>query len=207
MWKGRGVFATQFVGIGLAVLVALGFNSWMPAMLSRRFGWDAGTTGLVFGASTAAAGISGTLLAGWLARRLDARGVRAAAQKVTLGAVLAAMLPMTIGPLLPHPSLVVACVALGGVFMISPATLAPVTLQEVVPNEFRGQVFAVYLLVMSLIGYAIGPFAVAFVSDSVLRDESKVHLSLAIVSGVFLPISAAILALGLRARRAFDRLE
>jgi MFS family permease len=207
LWKGRTFFASQFFGIGVAVLVALGFNSWMPAMLSRRFGWDAATIGLVFGACTATGGISGTLLAGWLTRWLDARGVRAAAQKVTLGAVLAAMVPMTIGPLLPDPALVVAGVALGGVFMISPATLAPVTLQEVVPNEFRGQVFAVYLLVMSLIGYAIGPFAVAFVSDGVLHDESKVHISLAIVSGVFLPLSAAILALGLRARRALDRLE
>ena len=126
---------------------------------------------------------------------------------MSVGAVLAAMVPVTIGHLLPDPALVVACVALGGVFMISPATLAPVTLQEVVPNEFRGQVFAVYLLVMSLIGYAIGPFAVAFVSDGVLHDESKVHISLAIVGGVFLPISAAILALGLRARWALDTLE
>ena len=124
---------------------------------------------------------------------------------VTLSFVLAAMLPMTIGPLLRDPAAVVACVALGGVFMISPATLAPVTLQEVVPNEFRGQVFAVYLLVMSLIGYAVGPFAVAFVSDSLLHDEAKVHLSLAIVSGVFLPLSAVILGLGLRARQAIDR--
>jgi len=204
LWGRRGFFATQFVGIGLAVLVALGFNSWMPAMLSRRFGWDAGTTGLVFGACTAVAGISGTLLAGLVARRLDTRGVSAAAQKVTLGAVLAAIAPMTIGPLLPDPVAVVACVALGGVFMISPATLAPVTLQEVVPNEFRGQVFAVYLLVMSLIGYAIGPFAVAFISDSVLHDETKVHLSLALVSGVFLPLSAGVLGLGLRARRAIE---
>jgi MFS family permease len=205
LWNGRIFFATQFVGIGLSALVGLGFNSWMPAMLSRRFGWDSGTTGLVFGACAATGGISGTLLAGWLARRLDTRGVRAAAQKVTLCAVVAAILPMTLGPLLENPSLVVASVAIGGVAMIFPATLAPVTLQEVVPNEFRGQVFAVYLLVLSLIGYAIGPFAVAFVSDSVLRDESKVHISLAIVSCVFLPLSALILALGLRARRVLDR--
>ena len=71
---------------------------------------------------------------------------------VTLSFVLAAMLPMTIGPLLRDPAAVVA-----------------------------------------------------FVSDSLLHDEAKVHLSLAIVSGVFLPLSAAILGLGLRARQAIDR--
>jgi len=50
-----------------------------------------------------------------------------------------------------------------------------------------------------------GPSALAFVSDSVLQDEAKVHLSLAIVSRIFLPPSAVILGLGLKARQAIDR--
>ena len=205
LWKMRGFFSLQFTGIGLAVLVSLGSNTWMPAMLSRRFGWGAGTTGLLLGACTAVAGITGTLMAGSITRWLDAKGVTNAAQKVTLGAVLAGILPMTIGPLLPNPALVLSCAAVGACFMLAPSTLAAVTLQEVVPNEFRGQIYAFYLLVVSFFGYAIGPLAVAFVSDNVLRDEQKVHLSLAIVAGIVLPVAALMLLLGLRAKEAIDR--
>jgi len=100
---------------------------------------------------------------------------------------------------------VLSCAAVGACFMLAPSTLAAVTLQEVVPNEFRGQIYAFYLLVVSFFGYAIGPLAVAFVSDNVLRDEQKVHLSLAIVAGIVLPLAALMLLLGLRAKEAIDR--
>jgi Na+/melibiose symporter-like transporter len=43
----------------------------------------------------------------------------------------------------------------------------------------------VYWFVISTLGLAIGPFAVAAVTDGVFQDEAAVGKSLALVAGVF----------------------
>lgn len=58
-----------------------------------------------------------------------------------------------------------------------------------------------------MLGFSIGPPVTAFLTDVIFQDEGKVGYSLAIVSGVSLPLSFlclrfALRALGLALRRA-----
>ena len=75
------------------------------------------------------------------------------------------------------------------------------SLQSVCPNELRGQVFSVYLLVMSTFGYALGPLSVAWITDHVLHAENRLHVSLALVATLVVPAAAASLAAARRRHR------
>jgi MFS family permease len=94
--------------------------------------------------------------------------------------------------------LVLASVAVGATLLPMSAAMAPAALQQACPNEFRGQVFAVYLGVVSAFGYAIGPLVIPLITDAVLHDEMKLNLSLALVAFFLLPIAAATFRLAER---------
>jgi MFS family permease len=67
-------------------------------------------------------------------------------------------------------------------FASAPFGVAAAAVQEMVPARMRAQASAVYLFVISLLGLAAGPTAVALVTDYVFRDEQMVRYSMAIVA-------------------------
>lgn len=190
----RALFVPQILGPSLAVLVLISFHIWMPTMLIRRFGWGVPQAGLVYGSLIAAAGVLGIVLAGWTSEHLAQRGARDAANRVAFFAAASAFPLMAIAPLLPSAPLVLALLFPGIALLTVPSALAPAALQGASPNELRGQVFAIYLFVLSLLGYAAGPLLVALITDRLIGDEHALHLSLALVAAIALPLSAANLA-------------
>jgi LysR family nitrogen assimilation transcriptional regulator len=127
-------------------------------------------------------GAIGVLFSGiFLSVREPQRRERLAVPRASVAA-LGAALPMAAAPLLANPWWVVAVLYVGMTFLVIPSALAPAMLQSVCPNELRGQVFSVYLLVMSTFGYALGPLSVAWITDHVLHSENRLHVSLALVA-------------------------
>lgn len=203
LWQRRRFFAAQFLGPSLAVLTLIACHSWFPTFFIRRFGWNSATTGLVYGGCIGLAGITGILLAGWTAERMSAKSSSDATLRVAMLAAFGAIVPMAAAPLMPTPWLVVMMLFVGVTLLVIPSSLAPAVLQSVCPNEIRGQVFAIYLLIMSTFGYALGPLSVALITDRLLHDETRLHISLALVALVCVPLSALCLA---QARRAYGGL-
>lgn len=197
--QGRRAYLTaHFVGVSCSVLVAVGFHLWIPSMLMRRFGWDASDAGLAYGSCLAAGGVAGVVLGGWLAERLIAQGRRDAHLLVAIVAAATALPSLVLAPLLSAPEFVIGGLFFGIMGLSIVPALAPASLQSICPNEVRGQTFAVYLFVVSLIGYVGGPLIIAIMTDSILGDENALHLSLSIVAAIFIPISAGCLALARR---------
>jgi MFS family permease len=65
--------------------------------------------------------------------------------------------------------------------------------QSITPDRMRAQFGAWYQLSLVLVGATLGPFAVGFVTDYVLGDESRIGLSMSLVSLVANPIAAWLL--------------
>jgi len=63
----------------------------------------------------------------------------------------------------------------------------------VTPNQMRGRMSALYLLVLNLIGLGFGPVLVPLISDHILGDPAKLRHALAIVCIVCCSSSAAML--------------
>jgi hypothetical protein len=79
-----------------------------------------------------------------------------------------------------------------------PIGVAPAALMQVTPSQMRGQVSAVYLFTINLIGLGAGPTAVALVTDHVFHNDGQVGSSILLVATAANILSALILWGGLK---------
>jgi len=75
-------------------------------------------------------------------------------------------------------------------------------LNQMAPNELRGQVVAFYLMVANLSGLGIAPTAVALVTDYVFHDPQMLKYSIIAIAG---PFAALGIVFSLLARKSFVR--
>ncbi|NIJ37558.1 MFS family permease [Sphingopyxis panaciterrae] len=193
----------QFCASAASALALLSTLAWMPTYLNRAYGLTPGEAGLGYGLAVLIGGISGLVASGWVANRLAAAGRRDASIIVALGCTLLAFIPAALAPVVPDvtASLLLSAVAVFG--FASAIALAPAALPIVIPNEMRGQVYAAYLLTISVLGYAVGPVVVAVITDNFFGDDAMVGWSMASVALVAGPVAVL---LWMRARKQFSRL-
>ncbi len=144
------------------------------------------------------------MVGSFISQRLRDKFGKGAALRVGVLACLLGIIPAVLFPLAPTAWL---SLVLMGVtqFMISlPFGVAPAALHEVTPNQFRGQVIAIYLFFINIIGLGTGPTIVGLITDYGFKDESAVGYSLLIMALVFLPLSAFILSTATKRFRNFE---
>jgi hypothetical protein len=61
--------------------------------------------------------------------------------------------------------------------------------------------------VTGTIGFSLGPYIVAFFTDRVFHDASKVIWSTALMIAIFVPLAGALFAIGLKPMREAVRRE
>ncbi|MDY6949260.1 MAG: MFS transporter, partial [Pseudomonadota bacterium] len=109
----RPILLYHFVGVGGAALVLMAMNLWIPSFLIRTLGWDRVTVGWGYGALLVSASVVGVVIAGIVTSRLQRTGRRDAALRVSFWAVIVAMLPLLVAPLLRLPQLVMPLLFVG----------------------------------------------------------------------------------------------
>lgn len=202
--KSWRVYAGPILGMSGATVMGYGSLSWMPAMFIRTWDWTIAQIALVQGLVLLVIGPISVNLAGWLADASFQKGKNDAHMRVYLYFSVLMVISGIIFPLLPSGWMAAAGFGFNVMGAAGLTTLATAALMIVTPNQLRGQISAVYYLVMSLIGLTIGPTAVALITDYVFRDESAIRYSLSIVSavaGVF-TISIVFWSLGAYRERA-----
>ena len=194
VWQRREFFGPFWIAVGLLSIIGYGFLGWMPTALHRRFGVPVGDVAIVIGISTLLLNTSGIFLAGRIADALSARGFLDAAMRVCVVIAACNMLWGTLGPLMPTIGSCYVVLALLACTMSAYTVMAPLAINMVTPNQMRGQVGALYLLMSNLIGLGLGPTLMPLVSDYLLGDPSKVYLSIAIVTAVCGALAVALYA-------------
>lgn len=197
----RGAYGFLILGYGVAGIFWNGIMAWLPTFFIRRFGWTAAEVGLRFGLSLMVAGIAGVLAGGLIASRLRARGMTDA--NIRIGLVsLAVATPM--GLIGAHSSSGMIALGFMSLFLFGcamPWGAAAAAVQEITPNQMRGQVSAIYLFSLSLIGTGIGPTIVAAFTDYVFRRDDAIHLSMAATMLIAAPLATLLLGLALKPYR------
>ena len=192
VWTRRSVYAPLFAGFGLLAMTSYAFI-WMPALFARKFGWTPGEYGLYAGLIFISFGSAGILASGWIADALRNRGRNDGVVATLIAFGACSLLFSTTATLAPHPIGVLGLYALATFFMTAPFGLAPAAIQAVTPNEMRGQVSAVYLFVLNMLGLGLGPTVVALVTDYVLRSEAQLGLSISLTCVVLGPLGVLLL--------------
>ncbi len=103
-----------------------------------------------------------------------------------------------IAPLLHDATLSLAAFALLQFAYMMPWGIAPAALQLIAPNQFRGQVSALHLFSINIIGLGVGPTLVALLTDLVYDGGTGVRYSIATVAAVLAPLATIFLIAGFR---------
>lgn len=192
------IYGPLFFGASLLSMLGYGGTLWMIAFFQRAHAMTAGDAGYVFGIILAVFGTAGILAGGATADRWLARGRLDAHLRLLLFGTLAG-LPFAIAwPLVPDLAPAIGLLALSTFFSNLPWGTAYAAIAAITPNEMRGQMAALYLFIVNLIGLGAGPTVIALFTDRLFGAESALPYSLATASAVIAPLAALLFALGRR---------
>lgn len=197
----RAFYAPAIVGYAVLAIVTFAFTAWLPTSFIRLWGWSPKEIGIAYGSIMLVFGSGGMILAGFLADRLVADGRRDAHLWLSIIGTVAAVPSALAAGLVPTPQAALALVALTSFFISMSIALAPAALQSVTPNGLRGQMTALYLLLINLVGMGGGPTLVALCTDYGFGDEMAVRHSITIVTVCSAGLSAILLAMSLKPYR------
>jgi MFS family permease len=198
----RRALTLMFAGFSMVTVVNFAYNVWTPALFARVYHWSPAEVGAGFGLLMLVFGTSGTYFAGWLADRLARAGHADAQLRVAAWAFLLCGVFGTAAPLMPNAWAALALIGPAMFLSCMPVPCAGTALQLIVPNRTRGQVTALYIMVISLVGIGLGPLVIGFMTDHVFTAPADIRYSLAIVVGTAAPVMWVLLMLALKPYRA-----
>jgi MFS family permease len=190
------------LGFGLLNVITNAYGAWTPTFMVREFGWDVGKVGLAWGVQHIIAAvvgqIGGAMLVDWLYRR----GMTDAHTKYQIWGVLIAV-PINIVALWSgDPWIFLILNAVYYILCYPFLGYAVSALQIHTPQHLRGQVSAVFLAIITVIGSGVGAPFTALVSDNLLGETGQLGTAMIIVSMVFAPLVIVMLTLVSRKLRA-----
>ena len=206
IWKRRGIYGPLFLGLTFSALETYGIRAWLVPFMQRTHGWQPATVAYWMGFIFLVAMPLGIFFGTWLTEHLGRRN-KDAPLRVTLIAYTF-VLPCAVAvPLMPTGELALIVSGFGTMFGFFGAVPQNAAIQTVTPNEMRGQVTAIYLMIFT-IGGALGSVVVASITNFVIGDESKLWLSIAITAAALQPFAILFMSFGLKPyRREIEALE
>lgn len=202
-WK---VFWPQFGSMGVSAL-AMGSLAWAPTFYIRTFHMSPVTVGLTSGTIALIASPIGLFLGVVVVEWLSKRGVVDAPYKVIAWGGLIALPFAIMLPLMPSPYLAFAMSAVGQIMIGATGSSRNAILQIVTPNQMRGQMTSIMLLLFTVVGNSLSPVLLGMVTDYIFRDESQIRFAMLSTTLAFTPLSLLIFWSGMGAyRRELTRL-
>ncbi len=191
LWANRAYRAVNIAHM-LGVFVGYGFTVWKPPLYLRQFDLSQSEVGMVVGFTSAAFGVPGMLLGGFLADRLFRRDVRGPAW--LCGAAVLFATPAYLLALWSEDWVVTTVFIAIGIFLYS-LSHAPglAIVQTVVEPHRRAQAAAYVFFVSNLLGLGVGPLLVGSLSDSFAADYGERSLNVALGIITFVLVGAAFM--------------
>ncbi|HUI58755.1 MAG TPA: MFS transporter, partial [Steroidobacteraceae bacterium] len=187
-----------FLAMGIKSMLLFGSAAWTPTFFVRTYGWTTPEVGFRTGLIVLLVAPLGLMTGGWLAERYARAGYDDANMRIVLFATVASLPASILFPLMPSGGLALAGVA--AVQFIASIGIGPgnAALQIITPNRMRSQVSALYMFVFNIVGYGLGPPAVALFTDHVFHAESALRYSIAIVAAIAAPVAVLVVWYGLK---------
>jgi MFS family permease len=177
----KSAFIPLYAVYALMAFVGYNFQSWLPTYFERRYHMPAAAAGVRIGLVITVFGTIGCILSGILGDRWSVAGRTGGRFRVT-SIWWAAALVSTVGIFCAsNATTALVFFALFNLGAAIALASAAASIQDIVPNELRGRATAVYLLLIGVVGFGMGPTAVALVTDYIFRDDLGLRYSLLVV--------------------------
>lgn len=197
----RHALGWLFAGFSMITMSGYASAVWTPAFFIRSYGWEPGQIGLWYGLIYLLFGTSGALFGGWICDRLTRKGVLDAPLRVAAFGYVGTAVFGGMAPLMPAPELALLLFVPATFMATLPFPLAGTAIQLISPNRLRGQISALYMLVINVVGLGLGPLIVGAFTDFVFTEPADVRYSLAIVNAAAAPMAFVLLLCGFRGYR------
>ncbi|MBT8440855.1 MAG: MFS transporter [Gammaproteobacteria bacterium] len=188
-----------FTAIVCVMTVVAYSQGWLPAMFERTWGWPTEKYALYNGLTLLFLGPACVNFAGWTSDRLAAAGRRDAPLLIVITGVLILVPTGVLAPLMPTAWAAFIMLQLNTVGIAILSATAPTALLNITPGQIRGQVVALYIIVISIAGLMLGPTSIGIMNDYVFGEEG-IRYSTALVP---LVIGAPILLTVRGTRRSY----
>ncbi|RJS26202.1 MFS transporter [Corallococcus sp. H22C18031201] len=194
--KGLGrnaAFWATTTGYTLMTFSIGGLGFWMPTYLERERGMPGNTTGIVFGAITAVAGLTGTLTGGWLGDKLDRRREGGGLWLSGLGLLLAAPC-MYLAVNLRDSMFTFIAIGVAQFLVFFNSGPINAAIVNCVPPAFRAFAMGLNVLCIHLLGDAISPVLIGRIADAAsLKTAIEVNALPVLLGGLALLLGARLL--------------
>lgn len=195
-----GAYAGFYVVTALISSVNFSILTWYPTHLIRSYGMSAATAGYMFGIVGVTTSLIGGLLLPYVARRIVAHGRFDGPMLIALAVGIISTPLLVMSLLAPTPTISIVVVTLPLILQIGLGILFAATAPLLAPGHIRGQLVAIYYLVLTLVGLGIGPTLVAAIAERVPLAQGSISLAMVGIIVVFAPFQIVAI---LVTRRAF----
>ncbi|MDB5581495.1 MAG: major facilitator superfamily 1 [Bradyrhizobium sp.] len=187
-------YALLFLGMGGISIASSAFLTWMPTIISREFGWSPSRVGAAYGMILLTLSPAGLFLGGWLSDLLVGRGRKDAHAIVSLMSATAAVpLSLAVG-FAPSASTLFPILAVAHFVLCFALGSTPAYIQIITPKHARGQVSAVYVLALNLLGIGLGSALIGSLSSMSAHDPRALRHSVIEVIVPALVLAVILLA-------------
>lgn len=197
----RACLAPIYVAVAVLSIAEFSMLAWMPSLLSRKFGYPAGTIGATLGTAAMMAGLAGVLSGGllndWLLKRSGNRAPIGCALFLSIACV--AGTGVGFAPTAAHA---IALFTLFFALSKAAEAIGVVTIQRIVPSDARGIGIALVSFGNILLGMGFGTWLTAYLTQDVYQDSTAVGISLTTVT---MPAAILVCFLFWRAHGAVGR--
>ncbi|ACG78972.1 permease of the major facilitator superfamily [Phenylobacterium zucineum HLK1] len=196
----KRVLAPMLLGFSLMAVCSFALASWAPTYIARRFEWGPAQYGPILGAVSLAAALT-LVFKGAIVDWLYTRGGKDAYVRFYTWLLMGTAPIAVVTFFIPDPLLFMACYGVIQVVALPTIVFLSAAVQLIVPGHLRGQMTAVFLFCLTVVGGSTGPVLVASLTDFVFRDDAMVGYSMAIVLCSAIPLALALLRYSLRPLR------
>lgn len=201
MGGNKRAYGLLIMGYAIFTLFWNGGISWFPTLLMRVHGWTAAEVGVRYGLVIMIFGAAGVIFGGTLAAWLRRKGRQDSNILVGILAVFVAIPAGIYGGGASTGWGVLMAVAVFQFGCAMPFGGAAAALQEITPNQMRGQVTAIYLFVTNFFGIGLGPTLVALATDHFFKDDMALGRSISLTAIFAGPLAILLLVLALKPYR------
>ncbi len=183
-------FLTVSLGMAAMTFALGGLQVWMPTFLHRMRGYSLERANLWFGGMLAVNGTAASLVGGWLGDSLlgRARG----SYNLVSAAGMALALPVMLVAIYSSGPAMLPAIFIGSFLLLLNTSPLNAALINAVTPQIRATALAVNILIIHLLGDALSPWVIGFISD---RQSLEGGFGSAVVA---IALSAAVLFYGMR---------
>jgi MFS family permease len=168
------------LGMAFQSVCTYSVSQWSAPFFMRVYGWQPAQTGKTLAFILVVFACSGMYVGGLLSDRWQKQGILDARLRVALVSAAGILVFLVPSMLMPSVELTLMLFAPGIFFLAFAMGTAVAALQVVFPNQVRGQVGALFLFVLNVVGLSIGPVLPGYLDDHVFHDPKAVGMSLSI---------------------------